>query len=105
MNDKEYEIFLNRTLNLLENCVNFLDIQKKHILAYRKMIGIQQKFDGELDDEMRQKMQLDTMKIRTILHYLLNGEYSKASDVIKQLKKSLYHKLYMCKVSNENDND
>lgn len=93
MDKEEHEVFLSRTLNLLENAVNFLTIQNKHILAYRKMLGIQQKFEG-LEVDKKKEMVLDVFKVKTINHYLLDGRYRDALTVMNQLKTSLYHQLY-----------
>jgi len=104
MNKDEYGVFLNKTLTILENAVNFLNLQHKHILSYHKMLGVQQKFE-ELDDDMKQTVSLDIMKVRTIIHYLKDGAYNRASENMTELKQSLYNQLYNIEPKNENNED
>ena len=99
--DKEYEDFLYKILNLLENTDNFMK-NNKHIIAYHKVLGIQQKLET-LEEEKRLLLNNELIKIRGIIQYLKDGRYGEAIKNIKELKNCFY-KVYE-KVKSENNNN
>ena len=91
INDEEYELFLNRTLNLIENAVNFLK-NDKHIVAYNKMIGVHQKICSIVEEEKKELL-LNELICKDIIHHLLDGRYEQAKESIMIVKTNLY-KIY-----------
>ncbi|MHA1469584.1 MAG: hypothetical protein ACTSSP_03360 [Candidatus Asgardarchaeia archaeon] len=90
MNKEEYILFLRGVLVKIENAINFLEHQDppRHILAYRKALGVQQKL-AELDSEYRDKMFPQLITIRSVISYLLNGRYREAIGQMKKLKEGI----------------
>jgi len=99
MNNEEYELFLNKTLNLIENAINFLK-NNKHIVAYNKMLGVHQKL-VLLEGERKIELSLEELSCRSVSHYMLDGRYDDAMVVIQKIKIDLY--LIYGKVKKENE--
>ncbi len=99
MNNEEYELFLNKTLNLVENAINFLN-RSKHIVAYNKMLGVYQKL-ASLEGERRIELSLEELSCKSVSHYMLDGRYDDAITVIKKIKIDLC--LVYDKVKKENE--
>ncbi len=87
MDNDEFLCFLKSILTKIENVINMLtqDIPK-HIPAYHKMLGIQQKV-SDLGDKERTLLFLQIIGIRSVLNYLLNGRYEEAKTRVFNLKK------------------
>ena len=89
MNTDEYIIFLKSTLIKIENAINLLNIGcPKHILAYHKMLGVQQKI-SKLEENHRNQLFEEIIIIRSVIHYLINGKYGRAFSQIIKLKKNI----------------
>jgi len=99
MNNEEYEIFLNRTLVLIENAVNFLS-RNKHIVAYNKMLGVHQKLLS-LEGDRKIALSLEELSCRSISHYMLDGRYDDAFVVIEKMRIDLYQIYGKVKTENE----
>jgi len=91
MNDQEYEIFLNKSLILIENAINFLR-NGKHIVAYNKMLGVQQKL-LQLEEDKKIELSLQELSCRSISYYMMEGRYNDAKIVIEKMRVDLY-KIY-----------
>jgi hypothetical protein len=105
MNNLEYEQFLNRTLNMIENVVNFIEIQGKHIVAYNKLLGVQQKL-SEVSDREKQHELIDIMiSLKFALVYLIDGKYDQTLNRIKTIRTKLYLIYGNVKKYNENNKD
>ena len=103
MDNKELMVFLRTTLVKIENAINLLTQDlPKHILAYHKALGIQQKFRG-LSNEHKNQMLPQIIIARSIINYLVNGRYKVALDQILKLRKELIH-IYS-QLENERDTD
>jgi len=86
MDSQEYLFFLKSVLIKIENTINLIDqTPSKHIPAYHKMLGVQQKFLG-LDKTDRCRFLPQIIKVRGIINYLTNGSYGRASEQIFKLK-------------------
>ena len=99
--DKEYEDFLYKLLNLLENTDNFMK-NNKHIIAYHKILGIQQKLD-KIEEEKKVLLNNERIRIKGMIQYIKDGRYEDVIKNIKELKKNFY-KLYE-KIKSENNNN
>lgn len=89
MNNDEYFEFLRSLLIKIENVINLLDQEiPKHILAYHKALGVQQKIAG-LDDSYRNRLFPQMVNTRSVVHFLLNGKYEEAYKKTNQLKGDL----------------
>jgi hypothetical protein len=99
MNNEEYEIFLNRTLVLIENAVNFLR-NKKHIVAYNKMLGVHQKLLS-LAGDRKIALSLEELSCQSIFHYMLDGRYDDAAVVVEKMRVDLYQIYGKVKTENE----
>lgn len=104
MNNDDLVDFLKSTLVKIENAVNLLsqDIPK-HIPAYHKSLGIQQKFAG-LDGELRGQFLPQIIAARSIINYLTNGRYKDALSRLQQLKGELIRFCSQLEKKNERDN-
>jgi len=101
MNNDEYIVFLKNVLVKIENTLNFLgQTPPKHIPAYHKILGVQQKLAG-LDRSYRDKMFPQLVNTRGIINYFTNGRYKDAYDQLSKLKFDLVH--ICCEIENENN--
>jgi hypothetical protein len=101
MNSDEYVVFLTSVLIKIENAINLLEHKPaKHIPAYHKMLGVQQKLAG-LDCDYRSKLFSQLIVTRGIISYLTNGQYENALVQIMNLKGDL---INIClEIKNEKD--
>ena len=99
MNNEEYEIFLNKTLNIIENAINFLK-NDKHIVAYHKMLGVHQKLIS-LEGERKIELSLEELSSRSVSHYMMDGRYKDAMIVIEKMRIDLYQIYGRIKKENE----
>lgn len=89
MNSQEYVEFLKGVLIKIENTLNLIEQKPpKHIPAYHKILGVQQKFAG-LSREDRGRLFPQLIKARGIINYLTNGRYDEAHAQILKLKGEL----------------
>ena len=89
MNNEELVLFLKSTLVKIENMINLLSQPvPKHIPAYHKSLGVQQKFVG-LDGDLKSQLFPQIVASRSIIHFLLNGHYTDAMERILKLKKDM----------------
>lgn len=87
MNNEELVAFLKTTLIKVENAINLLDQDvPKHIPAYHKALGIQQKL-SLLPGIRRDQMFSQIIIARSIINYLMNGRYEDALAQILKLRK------------------
>ena len=86
--NSEYYNFLYKILNLLENVENFMK-RSKHIIAYNKMLGVEQKLNN-LDGEKKVILGREMIKTRGAIFYLKEGRYKDASKNIRELKEQFY---------------
>ena len=101
MDNVEYEQFLNRTLNMIENVVNFIEKQGKHIVAYHKLLGIQQKLVTIPDKEKKQSMVDIMISIKFAIGDLMDGRYNEALSKIKIIRTKLYQRYGEVQEKNE----
>jgi len=73
----------------IENALILLDQQPaKHIPAYNKMLGVQQKLSG-LDQKYKEKLFPKIVMSRSIINCFNNGQYQDAHSKILGLKSDL----------------
>ena len=103
MNNDEYIVFLKETLEKIENIINFLKQDTpKHVLAYHKALGVQQKMTG-LGTGYKEKMFPQLIIARSIISYLINGKYE---DVYSQTLKLKGNLVKIClALENEKNKD
>lgn len=99
MTNEEYEVFLNKTLNLIENAVNFLG-NNKHIVAYNKMLGVHQKLIS-LEGERKVELSLEELSSRSVSHHMMDGRYEDAMVIIEKMRIDLYRIYGRIKKENE----
>jgi hypothetical protein len=89
MDSEEYVEFLRSVLIKIENAL-FLVEQKpaKHIPAYNKILGVQQKLAG-LDVKYKEMLFPNIIITRSIIHYFMNGRYIEAREHMLKLKGNL----------------
>ena len=103
MDNEEYVDFIKSLLIKIENVLNLLDQKpSKHIPAYQKMLGVNQKI-AELNRDYRNKMFHQMIKTRGIINYLMNGRYEDARKEIIKLKSGLVHICLDIQGNNENN--
>ena len=89
MDNDEYIEFLKSTLIKIENGINLLaQDTPKHIHAYNKILGVQQKLAG-LSKERQAELFTQIVTTRSIINYLMNGRYGEAFQRVRQLKSDL----------------
>lgn len=89
MNNDEFVEFLTETLVKIENVINLLEQDiPKHIPAYNKILGVQQKLAG-LDETRRIQMFSQLITTRSIINYFMNGRYNDGYQQIMKLKREL----------------
>jgi hypothetical protein len=101
MDSEEYVDFLRIVLIKIENAL-FLIEQKpaKHIPAYNKILGVQQKLAG-LDVKYKEMLFPQVINSRGIINYFMNGRYEEAHNQILRLKSDL---IKICiEIKNEKD--
>ena len=101
MNSEEYVDFLRSVLIKIENAL-FLVEQKpaKHIPAYNKILGVQQKLAG-LDQKHKDMLFSSIVNTRSVISYFMNGRYEEAHNQILRLKSDL---IKICiEIKNEKD--
>ena len=99
MDSQEYVDFLRSVLVKIENSLFLVDQKPaKHIPAYNKMLGVQQKLAG-LDQKYKEMLFPQIVNSRSIINYFMNGRYEEAHDHILKLKCDL---LQICiEIKNE----
>ena len=103
MKNEEYLEFLRSVLIKIENVNNLLGHKPvRHIPAYHKMLGVQQKLGG-LSREYKNRMFHQLVGTRSILHYFLNGNYCEGKKRLTQLKKELIIICLDLQKKNENN--
>jgi hypothetical protein len=84
-------IFLKSILLKIENIENFMKISPpKHIPAYQKILGIQQKFDI-LNKNQKGYFFPQMVIARGVITLFMNGKYEDALRQLTSLKKDLIH--------------
>lgn len=102
METEEFVKFLKSTLVKIENAINLVDQDiPKHIAAYNKILGVQQKLAG-LSDEHKSQMFSQLITTRSIINYFMNGRYGDGYRQISKLKKEL---IEMCLRIEKNEKD
>lgn len=89
-------MFLDIDINIIydlvykiENIENFLSLSPpRHIPAYQKVLGLQQKFNT-LSKEEQEYFFTEIIRIRGVVVYFLNGRYKEAYLVLMDIKKKL----------------
>jgi len=105
MENDEYIVFLKSVLIKIENTVNLLKQKpSKHIPAYHKMLGVQQKLSG-LSKSYKNKMFSELIAVRSSINYLMNGRYDEAYGQIIKLKKNIVKICLEIEKKNEKDTD
>lgn len=86
MNNEEYVEFLRSVLVKIENVVYLVEQKPaKHIPAYNKILGVQQKLAG-LDQKHKDMLFSQIITNRSIINYFMNGRYEEANSQILKLK-------------------
>jgi len=84
-------VFLKSILLKIENIENFMKISPpKHIPAYQKILGIQQKFDI-LNKNQKEHFFPQMVIARGVITLFMNGKYEDALRQLTNLKKDLIH--------------
>ena len=100
MTQEETVEFLKRTLIIIENAEHLLrDNPPRHIPAYHKILGVQQKFERLSQDEQKSFF-AQIIGIRGIIAYFLNGRYNEGSKQLEKIKKD-----FITIVLNSNENN
>ena len=87
MENKEFVTFVKTTLVKIENVINLIEQDSpKHIPAYNKMLGVQQKLSG-LEEPYKSNMSSQIMSTRSVINYFLNGRYWDGYRLVLKLKK------------------
>jgi len=87
--NKEFIQFLKTTLIKIENVINLMNQDvPKHIPAYNKMLGVQQKL-GALSQERKGQMFSQLIITRSVINYFMNGRYGDGFKRVLELKKEL----------------
>ena len=93
-NKEDLIIFIKSILLKVENIENFMKISPpKHIPAYQKILGIQQKFDI-LNKNQKECFFPQMVMTRGVITLFMNGRYEDALRQLVNLKKDL---IYMVK--------
>jgi len=103
--NEEFVQFLKSTLVKIENAVNLLERQNapKHIPAYNKILGVQQKLSG-LGQEHKAQMFSQLITTRSIINYFINGRYGDGYGQILKLRKELTEICYRIEQSERDKN-
>jgi hypothetical protein len=102
MENEEFVQFLKSTLVKVENVINLMSQgSPKHIPAYNKILGVQQKMAG-LDGEHKAQMFSQLIITRSIINYFMNGRYGDGYLQILKLKEDL---VDICYRIEENERD
>lgn len=89
MENEEFIQFLKSTLIKIENAINLVKQNvPKHIPAYNKILGVQQKLAG-LEDEQKSQLFSQLITTRSIISYFINGRYNEGHKQILKLKTEL----------------
>jgi len=89
MENEEFVQFLKTTLVKVENVINLIEQDcPKHIPAYNKILGVQQKLAG-LSNERKAQMFPHLILTRSIINYFMNGRYGDGYKQVLKLKKEL----------------
>jgi len=104
MGNEELVQFLKSTLIKIENAINLVDQDvPKHIPAYNKILGVQQKLAG-LEKEKKAQMLPSLIMTRSIINYFMNGRYDYGYKQIIKLKTELVN-ICLRIEKNEKDNN
>ena len=102
MDTEEYVEFLRSLLIKIENTLSFIEQKPaKHIPAYNKILGVQQKLAG-LGQDRKSQLFSQLITIRSIIHYFMNGRYGEAYKQILKLKTELVN---ICLSIEKNERD
>jgi len=102
MENKEFVQFLKSVLVKIENTINLIEQDvPKHIPAYNKVLGVQQKL-SDLDNEKKAQMFSQLITTRSIINYFMNGRYNEAHQQVLKLKKELVN---ICFAIEKNERD
>ena len=89
MNNNEFVEFLKKVLIKIENVINLIEQDiPKHIPAYNKMLGVQQKL-VKLDENYKMQMFSQLITTRSIINYFMNGRYREGYNKVLKLKNEL----------------
>ena len=100
MENEEFIKFLKNTLVKIENAIYLMD-QNKHIPAYNKMLGVQQKL-ACLREKYQNRMFSQLIIVRSVISYFMNGRYDCCYEQIFKLKKEL---INICIKIEKNERD
>jgi len=104
MNDDEFIEFLKKVLIKIENVINLIEQDiPKHIPAYNKMLGVQQKL-VELDEKHKAQMFSQLIMTRSIVNYFINGRYQDGYNKVLKLKNELVIMCFRIKNNERNKN-
>jgi hypothetical protein len=102
MEKEEFVQFLKSTLIKIENAINLLEQDMpKHIPAYNKILGVQQKL-ACLGDDKKAQLFSQLITTRSIISYFMNGRYIDGHKQILKLKRELVN-IYLSVEKNERD--
>ncbi len=102
MNDNEFIEFLTGTLLKVENVINLLEQDvPKHIPAYNKILGVQQKLAG-LNENYKICLFPQLITTRSVINYFMNGRYGDGYQQVMKLKREL---IKICLEIKNNEKD
>jgi hypothetical protein len=94
MDSEEYVLFLKSVLVKIENALVLIEQKpSKHIPAYNKILGVQQKLAG-LDQKYKNMLFPKMVITRSIVSLFTNGRYEEAHEKILRLKADLIQICY-----------
>ena len=103
MENEEFVQWLKSTLIKIENVINLIEQDvPKHIPAYNKVLGVQQKL-SDLDTERKAQLFPQLVATRSIINYFMNGRYGDGHKQVLKLKKDLVNMCFNIE-KNERDN-
>ena len=89
MDTEEYVEFLKSVLIKIENALHLMEHNpSRHIPAYNKMLGVQQKLAG-LDQKYKEMLFPQIINSRSVISYFMNGRYEEAKSHTLRLKSDL----------------
>jgi len=104
MENEEFVQFLKSTLIKIENAINLIEQDTpKHIPAYNKILGVQQKIAG-LEEDRKSQLFSQLITIRSIINYFMNGRYDFGHKQILKLKRELVNICLGVEKSERNKN-
>ncbi len=90
MNKEDFLQILKSILKKIDDVEGFMGQNPpKHIVAYNKILGVQQKLSGEYPESLQKKLFVENIKIKGVVTYFLNGRYVDGMKSLIQVKNNI----------------